>query len=93
MRKGGLENLILAGHIEGKRDRLESVIIFMTVLYKGTVEQRLGVRVKRKNITKGYKGWEMWRTIDRPCSKGSRRIGLIHLNFVTYIQHPNSVDS
>lgn len=52
MRKEGLENLILTGHTEGKRDSGIQRITCLTSLCKWLAEQRLGKIVNRQNLQK-----------------------------------------
>lgn len=58
MRKEGLDNLTLTGHIKNKRDREKQRIVYQTNLCKYLVEQGLGSYSENTKAAKRYKGQE-----------------------------------
>lgn len=57
MKKEGLQNLILPGHIEGNR------VTNLMNLCKWMAEQEMGGIVKKTNTTESYKDMKLWRAM------------------------------
>ncbi len=76
MRKEGLENLILTGRIEGKRDKGNQRVTFLAGLSKWMTERGLGEVAEGRDLLRAAR--EGWRGGGKPGWAGDGKVRKCH---------------